>query len=91
MPWLAEPIAPLPAYSDEDVRKSPSLFPDYRSTVLRCPAHALRRIPRTLTEATGPAYRWEWLMGEAAADLTAQHAGAPLAQRILVQGRVLDE
>jgi protocatechuate 3,4-dioxygenase beta subunit len=30
-------------------------------------------------------------MGPALADLTAQHAGAPLGQRIIVSGRVLDE
>lgn len=30
-------------------------------------------------------------MGDAVADLTRQHAGAPLGQRIIVQGHVLDE
>jgi protocatechuate 3,4-dioxygenase beta subunit len=57
--------------------------------MLRSPVHAPVRIPQTLTEVTGP--DGCWLMGEAAADLTAQHAGIPLGQRILVQGRVLDE
>ena len=56
----------------------------------RCavPLQAPLRIPQTLTEVTGPAGCWERLMGEAAADLTRQHAGTPLGQRIIVQGRV---
>jgi protocatechuate 3,4-dioxygenase beta subunit len=93
MPSLAEAIAPLtlPVFADEDAGSPPCWYPDYRSTVLRSPGHAPLRIPQTLTEVTGPAGCWERLMGEAAADLTAQHAGTPLGQRILVQGQVLDE
>ena len=79
------------SYADEDVGSPPSLFPDYRSTTLRSPLQAPLRVPQTLTEVTGPAGCWERLMGDAVADLTRQHAGAPLGQRIIVQGRVLDE
>jgi protocatechuate 3,4-dioxygenase beta subunit len=67
------------------------LFAAYRSTALRSPLHAPLRIPQTLTEITGPAGCWERLMGPAAADMTRQHSGAPLGQRIIVRGRVLDE
>lgn len=90
---LAKSIAPLalPVYAEEDSGSPPSLFPDYRSTLLRSPVHAPLRIPQTVTEVTGPTGCWERLMGEAAADLTAQHAGTPIGQRIVVQGRVLDE
>lgn len=73
------------------VEQPPSLFPGYRSTELRAPRQPLVAIPRTLTEMTGPADCWGRLMGSALADLTAQHKGPPLGQRIIVSGRVLDE
>jgi protocatechuate 3,4-dioxygenase beta subunit len=78
-------------YSREDAGSPPSLFPDYRSTVLRAPSHPPIRIPQTLTEVTGPTDCWDRLMGAAVADLTTQHKAAPLGQRIIVSGRVLDE
>jgi protocatechuate 3,4-dioxygenase beta subunit len=79
-------------YNREDAGAPPSLFPDYRSTVLRSPRQPLVRIPATLTETTGPTDAWERLMvGPAAIDLTAQHKGVPQGQRIIVSGRVLDD
>lgn len=78
-------------YAHEDAGSPPSLFADYRSTGLRAPSQAPIRIPQTLTETTGPAGCWDRLMGPARADLTAQHPGAPIGQRIVVSGRVLDE
>ncbi|GJD37283.1 protocatechuate 3,4-dioxygenase subunit beta [Methylobacterium aerolatum] len=71
----------------------PSLFPPYRSTVLRSPREPLVRIPPTLTELTGPAGTWDALMGPAIADLTrhGRGPGVALGQRIVVTGRVLDE
>ena len=74
----------------EDSGQPPSLFPAYRSTVLRAPLLAPVRIPQTATELTGPA-KWATPMVPADADLTAQHGAAPIGQRILVCGRVLDE
>jgi protocatechuate 3,4-dioxygenase beta subunit len=47
-------------------------------------------MPQTLTEITGP-NAWSELMGDSLADLTTQHKGAPIGQRIVVSGRVLDE
>ncbi|WP_157218201.1 protocatechuate 3,4-dioxygenase subunit beta [Flavisphingomonas formosensis] len=79
------------AYAHDDAGAPPSRFPDYRSTVLRSPSLPLVRIPQTLTEVTGPAGCWDRLMGSALADLTTQHEGAPLGQRIIVTGHVLDE
>lgn len=68
----------------------PSLSPDYRSTVLRSPSRPLVIIPQTLSELTGPVYGHSDVQpGEA--DLTKQHAGEPQGERIIVQGRVLDE
>jgi protocatechuate 3,4-dioxygenase beta subunit len=77
-------------YAREDAGQPPSLHPPYKSTGLRSPGRPLVRIPQTLTETTGPD-DWVRLMGPAMADLTAQHAGAPQGQRIVVAGRVLDE
>jgi protocatechuate 3,4-dioxygenase beta subunit len=89
----AEPGLPLTpyAYAGEDAGSPPSLFPDYRSTVLRSPLQAPLPLSQTLTELTGPIDCWERLMGSALADLTRQHAGTPLGQRIIVQGHVWDE
>ncbi len=77
-----------PPYAPEDAGQPPSLHPPYRSTVDRSPRQPLIKIPQTLTERTGPAKN---LMGPARADLTTQHAGVPIGQRIVVSGRVLDE
>jgi protocatechuate 3,4-dioxygenase beta subunit len=79
------------AYADEDAGSPPCSFPDYRSTTFRSPLQAPLPIVQTLTEVSGPAGCWERLMGAAVADLTHQHAGTPLGQRIIVQGHVLDE
>ncbi|HEY0270330.1 MAG TPA: protocatechuate 3,4-dioxygenase subunit beta [Sphingomonas sp.] len=84
-----------PAYAHEDAGSPPSLFPDYRSTLLRAPAQPPVRVPQTLTEVSGPAGCWDRLMGPAVADLTTRHVartgGVALGQRIIVSGRVLDE
>jgi protocatechuate 3,4-dioxygenase beta subunit len=80
----------LIAYSREDAGQPPSLSPAYASTVARSPRQALVPIPQTLTEVTGPS-DWSLLMGEGLDDLTASHAGAPIGQRIIVSGRVLDD
>lgn len=79
------------SYTRDDAGQPPSCFPDYRSTVPRSPALPPVSIPATLTEVTGPAGCWDSLMGGALADLTAQHGTAPIGQRIIVSGRVLDE
>jgi len=74
----------------------PYLFPDYRSTVLRAPRRPLLRLPYGPTELTGPmaaAIRAGGQSAESlavAADLTRQHPGEPLGERIAVHGRVLD-
>ncbi len=68
----------------------PSLFPYYKSTVKRAPKRPLMILPHTETELTGPAYGHEVVRPEDS-DLTRQHEGEPLGQRIIVTGRVLDE
>ncbi len=67
----------------------PLLWPDYRSTVSRAPAHPLVLLPHSLTELTGPLLGSD-RVSELDADLTRQHAGEPIGQRIIVAGRVLD-
>jgi len=47
-------------------------------------------LPHTLSEVTGPVFGYGDI-GADDADLTRQHAGAPLGERIIVGGRVLDE
>ncbi len=66
------------------------LYPDYRSTVKRSPSQPLLTIPHTLSEVTGPVYGHSRI-GALDGDLTRQHDGEPLGERIIVTGRVLDE
>ena len=63
--------------------------PDYRSTRLRAPAQPLVPLPQRLTEITGPLFGTDRVT-DSDADLTRQHDGEPLGQRIIVHGRVLD-
>jgi len=72
-----------------DPAHPPYLYPDYRSTELRAPKRPLVILPHTLSELTGPAYGHESI-GELDHDLTRQHAGEPLGERIIVTGRVTD-
>jgi protocatechuate 3,4-dioxygenase, beta subunit len=65
-------------------------FPAYASTVKRAPKRPLILLPHTQSELTGPVYGHEYVRPEDA-DLTRQHAGEPLGERITVAGRVLDE
>ena len=67
----------------------PYLPPDYRSTELRAPKRPLLILPHTLSELTGPAHGHESI-GELDHDLTRQHGGEPLGERIIVTGRVTD-
>lgn len=68
----------------------PYLYPDYGSTVKRSPKRPLVRLEHTLSEVTGPTFTTPWA-GPDATDLTRQHQGEPLGERIIVTGRVLDE
>jgi len=68
----------------------PNDSPGYRSTALRHPKEPLVIVPQTLTELTGPAYPYGRI-GTSDSDLTRQHEGEPLGERIIVQGRVLDD
>ena len=73
---------------DRDVHP-PYLYPEYGSTRLRAPRRPLIPIAQTLSEITGPIFGAE-VIGPNDADLTGQHEGEPIGQRITVSGRVLD-
>jgi protocatechuate 3,4-dioxygenase, beta subunit len=79
-PYRREQAADQPAY----------LHPDYKSTIKRSPSQPLLVIPHTISEVTGPVYGHSRL-GPIDNDLTRQHSGEPLGERIIVSGRVLDE
>jgi protocatechuate 3,4-dioxygenase, beta subunit len=65
------------------------LWPPYTSTVLRAPSRPLVAMPPTTTELTGPLLG-DRTPGELDHDLTRQHAGQPLGERIIVHGQVRD-
>lgn len=62
----------------------------YVSTRKRAPSRPLVVVPQTLSELTGPLFGHDEV-GEGHDDLTAQGVAAPLGERIVVSGRVLDE
>ena len=81
----------IPPYRRPDPGTQPAyLFPPYASTIKRAPREPLVVLPHTLSELTAPVFGH----GEVRAtdsDLTRQHQGEPLGERIVVSGRVLDE
>jgi protocatechuate 3,4-dioxygenase, beta subunit len=64
-------------------------YPPYRSSVLRHPTHEPLNVDPEGVELWAPVFGHRDV-GEAEADLTIQHAGEPLGQRMTVGGRVLD-
>jgi protocatechuate 3,4-dioxygenase, beta subunit len=77
------------SFRPEDNGQPPYLYPDYVATRLRAPKKPLIILPKTLSDTTGPAYGLDPI-GELDNDLTRQHEGEPLGERIIVTGRVLD-
>jgi protocatechuate 3,4-dioxygenase beta subunit len=68
----------------------PPDYPPYKSTSLRHPKQPLIYLPHTITEITGPALGDARVITPADADLTTQHDGEPIGERIIVSGRVFD-
>src|SRR3954467_14501646 len=64
-------------------------WPDYRSTRLRHPSRPLVILPGRFADFAGPVVGDD-VLGPNDDDLTRQHEGEPLGERIVVQGRVLD-
>lgn len=65
----------------------PYLYPDYKATRLRAPEKRLVILPESLSEITGPAYG-HGRVRPLDHDLTHQHEGDPLGERIIITGRV---
>ncbi|GAC1401045.1 MAG: protocatechuate 3,4-dioxygenase subunit beta [Chloroflexota bacterium] len=81
---------PVVGYRRDDVDIHPPYdYPDYKSTLYRHPLRPLIYLPHTLTEATGPLYGHSSVR-DSDADLTQQHSGEPLGERIIVSGQLLD-
>lgn len=81
----------MTSYPRPEPASQPRLaYPAYASTVRRAPARLPIPLPHTLSELTGPVYGHHPI-GESDNDLTRQHPGEPLGERIIVAGRVLDE
>ena len=68
----------------------PYVYPDYRSTVRRGPTRPLLILPGSLSETTGPVFG-DGDLDELDNDLTRQHEGEPLGERIVVTGRITDD
>jgi protocatechuate 3,4-dioxygenase, beta subunit len=82
---MPEPASRPAAAGDQP----PYLHPAYLATRLRAPDRPLVPLPHTLTEVTGPLLG-DGRVAELDHDLTRQHAGEPLGERIVVTGRLLD-
>ena len=85
-----EPVGELPGYRRVAGVHPPLLSPGYGSTTLRAPLRQPVDLPHRLTEVTGPLLG-EGRLAEMDADLTRQADVEPIGQRIIVQGRVVDE
>jgi protocatechuate 3,4-dioxygenase beta subunit len=86
------PLVDTPGnYVREPAGAQPPLdYPPYKSTSLRHPKQPLIYLPHTITEITGPALGDARVITPADADLTTQHDGEPIGERIIVSGRVFD-
>jgi protocatechuate 3,4-dioxygenase beta subunit len=65
-------------------------YPGYRSTRLRAPKRPLVTLPESAHPFGGPVFGDE-TVSELDYDLTQQHEGEPLGERIIVAGRLLDQ
>jgi protocatechuate 3,4-dioxygenase beta subunit len=79
----------LPTYQRDDTSHPALDSPEYRSSTLRHPKRPLQVLPQYLTEVTGPLLGQD-RVGETDHDLTVQHDGEPLGERIIVSGQVRD-
>jgi protocatechuate 3,4-dioxygenase beta subunit len=71
-----------------DEREPPYLYPDYVGTRLRAPAKPLVNLPEGFHDFPAPLF--PRTIAELDHDLTRQHAGEPIGERIIVTGQVLD-
>jgi len=70
-----------------------ALTPQYKTSLKRSPTHALLSMDSSISERTGPTFNQN-MLGELDNDLVLNYAKdgeLPVGERIIVQGRVLDE
>lgn len=83
--------AKLFEYSADSLSAHPAPYSEhYLFTHKRAPLRPLQAIAPTLTELTGPSFGPD-LLDAHDDDLTRQHEGEPIGERIIVCGQVLDE
>ena len=80
----------LPYRRTKRETQPPYLYPPYRLTLPRSPRQPLVVLPHTLSEVTGPVFG-HGDISETDNDLTRQHPGEPLGERMTVSGRVIDD
>ncbi len=70
----------------------PAFTPEYKSTVLRSPRHALWSLDASLSEVTGPRFGHD-AVGPLDHDLILNyaHGGEPIGERTIIHGWVMDE
>lgn len=89
-PPAGKPLPIIPYRRQDPDTQAPLVYEPYRASAERAPRQPLVLIPQTLSEVTGPVFGHGDIQ-PADNDLTRQHAGAPLGQRIILSGRVLDD
>jgi protocatechuate 3,4-dioxygenase beta subunit len=89
---IYDPIidTPLCYVREPDGIHPPLDSPEYKSTQLRHPKQPLIFLPQGMTELTGPALGDAGSIGQLDHDLTRQHEGEPIGERMTVSGRVFD-
>jgi protocatechuate 3,4-dioxygenase, beta subunit len=89
---IYDPVGDTPTSYDRLGRDAqpPMDSPSYKSTQLRHPKESLLYLPQMITEITGPQLAPAVRRGQLDNDLTRQHRGAPIGERIVVSGHVYD-
>jgi protocatechuate 3,4-dioxygenase beta subunit len=89
---MYKPLDDTPtSYRREGAEAHPPLdYPPYKSTQLRHPKQPLVYLPHTVTEITGPQLSGALNLKPTDSDLTVQHPGEPIGERIIVAGHVYD-
>jgi protocatechuate 3,4-dioxygenase beta subunit len=82
-------MTPMAATTVTEVHP-PYLYPDYKSTRMRAPGMPLVRVAASPLEAAGPAFPKSFVK-ESEADLTTWGKSAPLGEKMVLVGRVLDD
>lgn len=86
---ISEEIARIQAAAPPGTVHPDRAFTPYRSVALRHPLHELVRADPEVIELVSPVYGHTDVAPDES-DLTIQHSGEPLGERIIVTGRVLD-